>query len=172
MSYNRSKNSLLTLSLLLASLNVYSLKAASPSLVGTPFPELSGGSTESIAAQDLKGKIVMYDFWASWCPPCKASFPVMQSLVEEYGDQGFTVIAINEDEKPSKMTKFLKRQKVSFPIHHDVNHTLIESLKVKTMPSAFLVDQDGMIHSVHEGFHEKTSGKAYRKAIESLLKKR
>jgi cytochrome c biogenesis protein CcmG, thiol:disulfide interchange protein DsbE len=95
----------------------------------------------------------------------------MQSLVEEYGDQGFTVIAINEDEKPTKMAKFLKRQKVSFPIHHDDNHTLIESLQVKTMPTAFLVDQRGVVHSVHEGFHEKTSAKEYRKAIESLLNK-
>ena len=96
----------------------------------------------------------------------------MQRLMEEYGDRGFTVIAINEDEKPSKMMKFLKKQKVAFPIHHDEAHTIIESLKVKTMPSAFLVDQRGMIHSIHEGFHEKTSENVYRKAIESLLNKR
>ena len=139
------------------------MNAASPSLVGTPFPELQ---------EDAKGKVVLYDFWASWCPPCKASFPVMQDLVDEYGSKGFTVIGINEDEKPLKMEKFLKRQKVTFPIVHDEKHSLIESLQVKTMPSAFLVDQQGVIHSIHEGFHGKASAKEYRRAIESLLNRK
>ncbi len=142
-------------------------QAAAPSLIGTPFP-IDTGSTLTVETQ---GKVILYDFWASWCPPCKASFPVMQKLVNEFGNDGFTVVAVNEDEKVSKMDRFLKRQSINFAVIHDANHKLIQSLDVKTMPSAFIVDQKGTIRSVHEGFHGKSSEDAYRKVIQSLLKK-
>ena len=147
------------------------LNAETSQLVGQPFPKSSLIPPTGAETKSTEGKIVLYDFWASWCPPCKASFPVMQRLVEEFGAQGFTVIAVNEDEKASKMNRFLKRQDISFPIIHDNNHQLIKKLKVSTMPTAFLVDRQGNIHSVHEGFHGRSSETTYRNQIQALLKK-
>lgn len=147
------------------------LNADTTQLVGQPFPQSLIKKPATSDLTNTEGKIVLYDFWASWCPPCKASFPVMQRLIEEFGSQGFTVIAVNEDEKTSKMNRFLKRQRISFSIVHDDNHELIKMLKVTTMPTAFLVDREGTIHSVHQGFHGASSETEYRNQIKSLLAK-
>ena len=161
---------LLSLILILATSQLANeTRAATSILVGQPFPAVDWLPSQDTPTATHLSQVVLYDFWASWCPPCKASFPVMQQLVDEFKDQGFTVIAINEDEKKDKMFRFLKRHPVTFPVAHDEGHQLIKTLNVKTMPSAFLVDRNGIIHSVFEGFYGKSSEKKYREAIQSLL---
>src|SRR5215470_11428942 len=87
--------------------------------VGSDFPNLASFQFEGDLPADLAGKIVMVDFWASWCGPCKKSFPVMDELQKKFGPQGLVIIAVNEDEKSADMNRFLKENKVSFTIVRD-----------------------------------------------------
>ncbi len=146
------------------------LTAAPSPWIGKAFPDVGNLTPVSGEPLSKNPEVILYDFWASWCPPCKASFPVMDRLVKDYGPQGLQVIAINEDEEAKHMHRFLKRRSVAFAIFRDEGNQLIQRLQVKTMPSAFVVDRHGQVQSVHEGFHGKRSEAAYRKTIEHLLK--
>src|SRR6187399_1739434 len=92
--------------------------AAAPIKVGDTFPDLSKFKFEG-ALPDLSGKVVLVDFWASWCAPCKESFPTMNELQKSYGAQGLIVIAINVDEKKSDMVDFLKKHSADFTVVRD-----------------------------------------------------
>jgi len=114
---------------------------------------------------------VLVDFWASWCEPCKASFPVMEQLYKTYAGRGFTIIAINVDEERADMEAFLKKNPASFIILRDARQKLVESLGVGTMPTSFLLDADGKVRFIHSGFRGEATKKKYIEEIEALLKK-
>jgi cytochrome c biogenesis protein CcmG, thiol:disulfide interchange protein DsbE len=136
--------------------------------VGEAFPDLQKFTLEG-TLPDLKGKVVLVDFFASWCEPCKASFPVMQRLHQEYSSKGLVVIGINVDEKASDMAGFLKKYPVDFPILRDAHQKLVSDVKIKTMPSSFLLDAQGKIHATHAGFKGEETRKKYVSEIEALL---
>jgi thiol-disulfide isomerase/thioredoxin len=138
--------------------------------VGDSFPDLVSYKLEG-ALPDTTGKVVLLDFWASWCGPCGESFPVMDELQKKYGPQGFLIIAVNVDENKSDMEDFLKTHNVSFTIVHDGKQKLVNKVDVNVMPSSFLFGADGKVAFVHSGFHGSESHKAYEKEIESLVKK-
>jgi thiol-disulfide isomerase/thioredoxin len=142
--------------------------------VGSAFPDLASFKFEGPLPADLKGKIVIVDFWASWCGPCKKSFPVMEELQKKFGPQGLLIIAVNEDEKSADMDRFLKENKVSFTVVRDAapaGEKLIEKIDVRAMPSSFIIDSSGKVCFCHNGFHGAETKKEYEKEIESLLKK-
>jgi thiol-disulfide isomerase/thioredoxin len=138
--------------------------------VGDAMPDLTAYKLEG-KLPDTTGKVVLLDFWASWCGPCGESFPVMDELQKKYGPQGFTIIAVNVDENKSDMTDFLKSHHVSFTIMHDAKQKLVDKVDVSVMPSSFLFGPDGKVAYVHSGFHGNESHKAYEKEISSLVKK-
>jgi thiol-disulfide isomerase/thioredoxin len=105
-----------------------------------------------LASQDLKGKVVYVDFWASWCGPCRASFPVLDKLYGRHKDKGFVVVGINQDDRPEDARLFLSRIPASFPLLADPEHRLAEAFEVKGMPSAVLIDRLGIVRHVHRGF--------------------
>ena len=137
---------------------------------GDAFPDLQQFKLEGSFPQDLKGKVVLVDFWASWCGPCKESFPVLDELYKTYGKSGFVVIGINLDDKPKAMDEFLKRRPVTFPMVRDSAKTLVAAVDIQTMPTSFLVDRSGKVHSVHSGFRGAETKRAYVQEIEALLK--
>ena len=116
------------------------------------------------------GKVILIDFWASWCAPCKASFPILNELHKRYGDKGLIIVAINVDEQDSAMTKFLAAHPAAFTVVHDARHALAQAAEPQSMPSSFIIDRAGVIRFAHSGFHGAKTAKAYEEEIESLLK--
>jgi len=138
---------------------------------GDSFPDLASFKLEGKVPQDLKGKIVIVDFWASWCAPCKASFPALNDLQKKYAKQGVVVIAVNVDEDRADMDKFLKSNPPAFTVVRDVGQKLVAKVGVKSMPSSFVLDGEGKVRFVHSGFRGDKTKKEYEEQIESLLKK-
>ena len=122
--------------------------------MNSPLPDLGTFGLEG-NLPNLKGKVVYLDFWASWCAPCKASFPVLNKWQQEFGTKGFTVLGVSVDETAAEMNGFLKKLAVSFPVVRDAAHKLVAAADVSTMPTAFLVDRKGVLREVHNGFREK-----------------
>jgi thiol-disulfide isomerase/thioredoxin len=155
-----------TLSLLLAGAT---LAFASPVQQGDAFPDLAGYDLQG-ALPNLKGRVVLVDFFASWCGPCRESFPVLQELHRKYADQGLVIVAVNLDRKKEDMDRFLKQHAVSFPVVRDTEHRLVKEVQVPTMPSSFLIDREGKVRSVHRGFRGEETRRRYAEEIEALLK--
>lgn len=139
--------------------------------VGEAFPDLAKFELEGKPPGDLKGKVVLIDFWATWCAPCKESFPVLEKLHHDYAKRGLVILAISVDRDKKKVARFLKKQPVSFSVLRDVAQKLVARANVKTMPTSFIVDQQGEIRFMHNGFHAKKTERQYVQEIEQLLKK-
>lgn len=137
---------------------------------GDAFPDLAGFKLEGKLPEAIKGKVVLVDFWASWCEPCKQSFPAMEELHQRYGSQGLVIIAINVDENRSDMEAFLKKNVATFAVVRDSNQKLVEKAGLATMPSSFLLDREGKVRFVHTGFRGAETKKKYEEEIASLLK--
>lgn len=137
---------------------------------GDAFPALSGLSSLSGGeAPSLTGKIVLVDFWASWCAPCKASFPAMAKLHADYQARGLQVVAVGIDEKPALATAFWKKMAPPFAGLHDRDQSLVRQVVVPTMPTSYLLDRAGKVRFRHEGFRGDASDRELRKHIEALL---
>ena len=154
-------------SILLAASTASPLWAADGWKAKNVLPDLSTFGLEGTLPK-LKGKVVYLDFWASWCAPCKASFPVLNRWHEQLGKKGFTVLGINVDETAAAMNAFLKKNQVSFPTVRDAAQKLVAAANVSTMPTSFLIDQQGVIQQVHTGFREKDAADLLAK-INALL---
>ena len=107
-----------------------------------------------VKLSDYRGKVVLVDFWASWCPPCLKSLPQYNALRNELVEQGFEVIAVNVDQLASDGLRFLDKYPVSFPVVGDAKGVLPEQYQVKAMPTSFLLDQRGVVRYVHIAFHD------------------
>ncbi len=112
---------------------------------------------EELAALDLaafRGKVVYLDFWASWCQPCRQSFPFMEALEREYGPRGLVVIAVNLDTERRLAAEFLAENPVSFKIVYDPAGNLAEEWKLAGMPTTVLIGRDGKARSRQVGFRK------------------
>ena len=137
--------------------------------VGDTFPDLGSFGLEGKMPDTMKGKVVLVDFWASWCGPCKESFPVMEELQQRFGSKGLIILAVNVDEERSAMDDFLKGHPATFNIVRDAKKKLVGTANISSMPSSFIVGTDGKIVAIHKGFHGKETSKQYVKEIESLV---
>ena len=124
---------------------------------------------ETIRMADLRGKVVLVDFWASWCRPCREELPVLERLYQTYGERGFTVVGVNVDQRASNMRRFLSRHSVSFPVVHDEEHAVAERYEPTTMPSSYLIDRAGNVRFVHRGFRAADAAELERE-IRQLLR--
>jgi thiol-disulfide isomerase/thioredoxin len=115
-------------------------------------PSLEGGQT--ISSKDYKGKVMIVDFWASWCGPCKASFAAYNELLKKYGSKGLVIVGINIDNDKEKAREFLAENPASFHIAADPEKTVATAYKLPTMPTAYLIDRSGNILYTHAGYHE------------------
>ena len=137
--------------------------------VGDTLPDLASFKLEGKLPDSLKGKIVVVDFWASWCLPCAKSFPVLDELQKKFGDR-LVVVAVNVDEQASKMDTFLKKHPVTFTVVRDAGQKLVAAAEPATMPTSFILDGEGKVRFLHNGFHGEDTRKEYITEIESLLK--
>ena len=132
---------------------------------GAPAPELNlPGRKEAVNLANLKGKVVYVDFWASWCGPCKHSFPFMNDLQAKYGAEGFEVLAVNLDAKREDADRFLAEVPAQFTLAFDAKGDSAKRYEVKSMPSSYLIGRDGTVVASHKGFKEVD-----RKDLESRI---
>ena len=113
------------------------------------------GSSHAATPFDLgsfRGRVVYLDFWASWCAPCRQSFPWMNHLQGELRDDGLVVIAVNVDRDHADAERFLREHPAQFRIVYDPDGVLPEKFGVRGMPTSFLFDRNGQVQSRHEGF--------------------
>lgn len=107
---------------------------------------------EPLALDRLRGKVVYVDFWASWCGPCRRSFPWMNEMQQKYGAKGLVVVGINVDKKRGDADKFLAQIPAAFAIAFDEAGTTPSAFGVKGMPSSYLIDASGKVVYVERGF--------------------
>jgi cytochrome c biogenesis protein CcmG/thiol:disulfide interchange protein DsbE len=123
------------------------------------------GSSGTVSLHDLRGKVVLVDFWASWCVPCRQSFPWMTTMLERYGEQGLAVVAVNLDRNRQAADTFLGKFPAPFVVAFDPAGKTAEAFHVQAMPSSFLVSRDGTIVYSHEGFEQAKAA-----AVEDRIK--
>lgn len=131
-------------------------------------PEIGGEPGASISLADLSGKVVYLDFWASWCGPCRVSFPQLEALRTELGPRGFEVLAVNLDEFEADAHEFLEKVPVSYPVVRDAAGDSPARFGVLGMPTGFLIDRDGILRVIHQGYR-KSDGPKLRQEIIHLL---
>ena len=110
---------------------------------------------EKVDLSALAGKVVVVDFWASWCAPCKQEMPVLQALHEKYGRQGLVIVGVNIDTNRKKMDKFLRGTPVTFRIVHDPKITIPQRYEPSMMPTSYFIGRGGKLRYVHEGFRKE-----------------
>lgn len=122
------------------------------------------------ALKQFAGKVVYVDFWASWCAPCKTSFPLLNKLHQKLKAQGFEVIAVNLDEDKANAENFLKEVPVDFTVLRDAKGEWADQYVVDSMPTSFLLDKNGVVQKIHHGFVSEDIKEIEAKVTE-LLKK-
>ena len=137
--------------------------------LGDALPDLKSLQLEG-ALPDLSGKVVHLDFWASWCVPCRQSFPVLEPLHKTYGSKGYVLIGVSMDERQPDMDRFLKKNPVSFATVRDVQEKLASKVRPPGMPTSYFFGPDGRLDSVHPKYEGDATRKKYVEIIERLLK--
>ena len=138
--------------------------------VGEPAPDFAlpraDGSTLDLSA--YRGKVVVVDFWASWCGPCRESFPFLNSVHDRLAEQGLVVIGVNLDEARDEASAFLRKYPARFDVVYDPEGKSAMAFAVKAMPSSYLIGRDGRVRVRHLGFRASESA-AFEQAIEQAL---
>jgi thiol-disulfide isomerase/thioredoxin len=136
---------------------------------GDPFPSLAAAGLTGGALPATDGQVVLVDFWASWCAPCKASFPAFAKIHADYAGKGLVIVAVSVDEKQPAFAAFVKKWQPPFAALLDQNQKLVQAVKVPTMPTSYLVGRDGRVRFVHSGFHGSATEAELRAHIEKIL---
>ncbi|HEY0973094.1 MAG TPA: TlpA disulfide reductase family protein [Solimonas sp.] len=146
--------------------------------VALPSPAQTGPAAPSIwlpqadgtptGLRDLRGQVVLVDFWASWCAPCLKSLPQLEGWYGELRARGFTVLAVNVDTERKKALAFLKRKPVRYPVVYDAEGWWPEQYGVGGMPASYLVDRQGRLRQSYSGYSEKDLPRI-RRDVEALL---
>lgn len=135
---------------------------ALPAIASTP------AAAASLDLSAYRGKVVYLDFWASWCAPCRQSFPWMNTITDDFGSQGLVVIGVNVDHERNLAETFLRQNAADFHIVYDPDGQLAQKYNVEAMPTSILIGRDGKIRYVHSGFHANEEPK-YLTQIRALL---
>jgi cytochrome c biogenesis protein CcmG/thiol:disulfide interchange protein DsbE len=138
------------------------------------FAFVANSNTTAATDFDLRefhGKVVVLDFWASWCVPCRRSFPWMNSMQDKYGDEGLVIIGVNLDAVDTDAQAFLKETPADFRIVSDPQGTLARKHDVIAMPTSYIFDRDGNLVTRHLGFKVKRQGEYEALLVETLNRK-
>ena len=153
---------------------VLALGLAGPALaveVGQPSPDFDlPGRTAALRLSELKGKVVYLDFWASWCGPCRQSFPWMAEMQSRYGARGLRVVAVNLDQKSEDAKGFLRDNPAAFDVAFDAAGRTPRAYGIKGMPTSVLIGADGKVAMVHSGFRQEDRDELERQIKLSLAR--
>ncbi len=136
---------------------------------GDALPDLTTFQLEGKLPEKLKGQVILLDFFASWCGPCKSSFPAMEDLRKKYESAGLTILAVSIDDKRENMERFVQSTGVSFATVRDAKKKLVSAADIPAMPTSLLIDRAGKIRFLHAGFRGEETTRDYTKEIEQLL---
>jgi len=136
--------------------------------VGTQAPALALPDAKGAPLSPADGKVRLVDFWASWCGPCRHSFPWMNEMQEKYGAQGLQIVGVNVDEERADADGFLAKVPAKFQVVFDASGKTPAAWAVKGMPTSFLVGRDGKVVSQHQGFNQADTADA-EAAIKAAL---
>jgi peroxiredoxin len=147
------------------------LAAASGANAPQPAPDFALPAREGsdVRLSELKGQVVMINFWATWCGPCRQEMPLLQQLQSKYEPLGFTLLGVNVENDSAAAQAWLKGVPVSFPILFDRKNEVAERFGVQGMPSTVFVDREGKVRYVHRGYKPGDEAK-YADMIRSLVK--
>ena len=145
--------------------------AAWAGMAEAPAPDftLKSASGENLRLSELRGEVVMINFWASWCGPCRLEMPILSELHDKYRAMGFTVLGVNVEENSSEARKLLKEIPVSFPVLFDNDSTVSKQYDVVAMPSTVLVDRNGNMRYLHKGYKPGLEN-TYVEQVRSLIR--
>ncbi|HEY4014578.1 MAG TPA: TlpA disulfide reductase family protein [Polyangiaceae bacterium] len=135
---------------------------------GPEFAQKTVGGDATISLKGLSGKVTVVDFWATWCGPCKKSFPKLEAINAKYAPNGVEVVGISEDDDNSGIRAFQKGLGATFPVVWDASKSIASKWQPKSMPSTFILDRHGTIRYVHLGYHDHEEATIERE-IQSLL---
>ncbi len=144
---------------------------ASSHLTGQSAPDfaLQSDSGENLRLSEYRGDVVMINFWATWCGPCRQEMPLLEELYSRYQRVGFSLLGINIDDDPGKAMKMAAELGVSFPVLFDSRKEVSKLYEVDAMPVTVLVDREGTVRYVHHGYKPGYEEK-YLDQIRSLLR--
>jgi peroxiredoxin len=139
--------------------------------IAKPAPtfSLQAQDGSQVSLEDFQGQVVMINFWATWCGPCRQEMPHLEALYQRYGDLGFTLLGVNVEPDSSGADKFLKDTPVSFPILFDPKSEVSQMYDVIAMPSTVLVDRSGNVRFIHHGYKPGYENE-YQTQIRALLR--
>lgn len=123
----------------------------------------------NLRLQELRGQVVMVNFWASWCAPCRVEMPHLNRLADKYRSSGFTLLGVNVDDDPKNATAAAAKMGVRFPVLLDGDKRVVKLYDVATMPSTILIDRDGRIRYLHRGYRDGYE-ETYDQQVRELLK--
>ena len=124
---------------------------------------------ENLKLSEYRGDVVMINFWASWCGPCRQEMPLLEELYKKYSDLGFTLLAVNVEEDSSKADGLLREIPVTFPVLFDNTNKVTKLYNVVAMPSTVIVDRDGNIRYIHKGYLPGYEDE-YQKQVKELIR--
>jgi thiol-disulfide isomerase/thioredoxin len=152
---------------LVATLAVTSLVGASASMApGFVLPSRAG---ETVSLEKLKGQVVMINFWASWCGPCRTEMPLLDQMYKRYSPLGFTLLGVNVESDSKDAEKLLAAAPVGFPVLFDTENKVSKMYDVNAMPSTVFIDRKGNVRYLHRGYKAGDESE-YLNQIRALLK--
>jgi peroxiredoxin len=144
---------------------------ASIGLSGQPAPDfaLKTNTGENMRLADLKGDVVMINFWATWCGPCREEMPLLDELYTRYSRVGFNLVGVNIDDDPARAREMIEALGVGFPVVFDSDKRVSQLYEVQAMPVTILLDRDGVVRYVHHGYKPGYEDK-YLEQIRELIR--
>jgi thiol-disulfide isomerase/thioredoxin len=136
---------------------------------GDMFPDLTQFPIEGKLPEHLKGRVLVVDFWASWCGPCRETFPALEELHRRYAKQGLVVLAVNVDQSRAAMEEFLKENQVGFAVVRDKSKKLVAAVRPESLPRSYVVDRQGRVRLTCIGFHRVEDKRRCIRQIDELL---
>lgn len=134
----------------LLGMTVIFLTTSQPTLQDNTFSSITV-SGEPVSLADYRGKVVMLNFWATWCPPCREEMPVIQNAFEQFHDRGFVVLAVNNAERNDRVSVFVEQYKLTFPVVLDYPADIQQQFGINGYPTSIFLDDQGKIYAVHQG---------------------
>jgi peroxiredoxin len=142
--------------------------AAAPA-VSAPDFTLRTADGKNLRLNEQRGRVVLVNFWATWCAPCRQEMPLLNQLYQKYQGSGFTLLGVNVDEDSRNAINVANKLRLSFPVLLDADKAVSKRYDLSSMPSTLLIDRDGKVRYVHRGYQAGFEA-LYEQQIRELLK--